>query len=241
MYLLIKFLFVAAVVIATASTIWFNIFNQTVIGTGDQITECRPAEAVKHINLSGLGNLYLEQSNRPYIKVTADDNILPYLITTITNNVLNIYVKPGFSVSSKKSINYTIGMPYISSLSTSGSTALIIPSFDSSKNIEIHTSGSSTISATIRTPLLKITGSGSSNIKIQGIVPTQKVHLSGGNTYNAENVITNHIKIHMSGAAKATLVATELIEGSASGATKLFIKAPQQRITVSGVSHISTF
>jgi hypothetical protein len=82
------------------STVWFlsGIFTsgcividlngcsaQSVKGSGNVISESRQVTEFNKIRLEGQGKVVLTQGNQSSLKVTTDDNILPFIETGVKN------------------------------------------------------------------------------------------------------------------------------------------------------------
>ena len=61
-----------------------------VSGSGTIATETRAVGAFQSIDLQGTGNIYVTQGNESSLRVEAEDNLLPYLKTSVTNGVLKV-------------------------------------------------------------------------------------------------------------------------------------------------------
>src|SRR5262249_31948418 len=87
------------------------VFRETVEGSGTSATEDRKIGDVTEVELSGIGNLVINQGEVPSLSVTADDNILPHLVTETHGNKLTLHTESGFNLRPKTPITYTLTVP----------------------------------------------------------------------------------------------------------------------------------
>src|SRR5262245_45700449 len=76
-----KFLLLASALAAGGFLALSTTARETVTGSGTRATEQRDFGDVTEVVLSGTGDLVLEPGDAPCLSVTADDNVLPLLVT----------------------------------------------------------------------------------------------------------------------------------------------------------------
>ncbi len=193
-----------------------------VSGSGDLITEQFDYTDFSRVQVSNVFEFEISQSDTYSISVTADDNIMEYIIIDRSGDTLQVRLKQGYTYRSITAIA-KIGMPDISRLEMSGATTGVINDFNTSNNISIEVSGASKLE------LLDFTA-GNIKMKVSG-ASVVDAKMTGGNT-----------EFEISGASKMTgLLACGDAEFNVSGASSLNLSGSGQdlKATVSGASKMS--
>lgn len=93
-----------------------TIFAQGIKGNGIVEKENRPVAAFDKINIGGVMNVYLEQSDVESVTVEADKNIIPYITTSVKDNELLIGIKDNTEIKKSKKLNVYVSLRNISKL-----------------------------------------------------------------------------------------------------------------------------
>lgn len=196
-----------------------SIFGGTV-GSGTAKTETRAVSGFTGVTLSGVGTLNITETGTESLKISADDNLLPLLTSTVNNNTLTLGVKPGNSITPTKQIIYTLTV----------------------KNLNnITLSGAGTINATnITTNALNVILSGAGKLTISGSAPAQTALVSGVGSYNAKGFTTDTAQMTISGAGSATITVNKELTAIVSGAGSVtYYGSPAQVTkTISGTGSV---
>src|SRR3989344_3698793 len=94
--------------------------SNKVKGNGILTTEVREVPTFNQIMLEGVFNVYLIQKEKESIRVEADENILPFIITEVENNILTVKLKDDSKITKMKKINVYITLADINKLETKG-------------------------------------------------------------------------------------------------------------------------
>lgn len=118
-----KFLFVAFAMLFAACddmTVSTGDGSNEVKGNGIVTTEVREVSPFNQIKLEGVFNVYLLQKGKELIRIEADENVLPFIVTEVENNVLTVKLKDDSKISKMKKINVYITFSDINKLETKG-------------------------------------------------------------------------------------------------------------------------
>lgn len=164
-----------------------------VVGCGKVKAERRQVDRVDSIVLKGPISLMFSQGGSQFVRVTADENILPLVTTQVSGTTLHIECSDSFSTSNE--ITVEVEMPSIVKLSAHGSG-----------DVEIYK---------IEQPSLQVDLLGTGNVEITGKVDLFVAKLNGTGDINAESLIakaadlelngTGDILVHISESVKARL------------------------------------
>ena len=94
--------------------------SNEVKANGKFTTEEREISAFNKIELEGVFNIYLLQKEKESIRIEADENVLPFIVTEVENNVLTIKLKYDSKITKMKKINVYVTLADINKLETKG-------------------------------------------------------------------------------------------------------------------------
>jgi len=188
-------------------------------GSGDIETENRNVEEFDSIDASGAFKIYATIGDKHSLSVTADDNLLRYIVTKVRNGKLLLDTKR--DLSPRRDIVITITVKNIKQIEASGACEIFVEN--------------------INNDFLEIDMSGASDIKLQGSSDKFSVYLSGAGNVDAKNLIAKKVKISLSGASDAVVHATESLDAEVSGVGSVdYYGDPDKVVTdVSGVGSIN--
>jgi hypothetical protein len=189
----------------------------TVIGSGDVVTESRPVGAVTSVSVSAAGQLTIEQSGVESLQITAEDNVLPFVVSDVRNGRLILGLDPGTSV--------TVTHPILFHLTVRDLT-------------EIEASGASRVEARdVDTGDLTIQLSGASSLTATGFADRQQLDVSGASLCEAGDLRSRVVNARVSGASYGLVWASDSLVANVSGASVLeYFGDPIVETTVSGGS-----
>lgn len=201
-------------------------------------SEKRICEPFHTIDVSGNVELNIEQSASPEVTVTATNNQLAYLVTTVENGVLIIYSEKFFW---SKRAKIDIKMDTIRSIFAKGACKIENKmqmnlrdfSLDlagaSKANLDMNVSGSTYLDV-----------SGASEATITGQSNSFEVLGSGASKVKASTFIVKKASVDMSGASEAQVNTTDWFDATASGASTIRCEGSPKKVTknTSGASSI---
>jgi hypothetical protein len=188
-------------------------------GSGNVISEPRTVSGFDSIALSGDGQLIIEQGDSDSLTVTADDNLLPYLTSDVSGKELRLSTRNGTSVNPSRRVVYHVSLKKLQDIALSGSGSV-----DASH---------------VNTDRLKISVSGSADIRTSGNAGQQDISISGSADYHGEDLKTKIASIEISGAAKAVVAVSDKLDASVSGAGSIeYVGDPVVTQQVSGAGSI---
>ncbi len=170
-------------------------------GSGNVITESRDAtEDFSKLTARGSVNIFLKKGDNQKIDIEAEDNIMPLVIVEIKNGEL--IARTEGSMSTKKGVNIYITYKDLYSITSSGSTDVKVESNLSGKSISLSSSGSSDLIVdSIDTDNLEVKSSGSSDIIIKQVLTNNLLaSLSGASDVRITGKATN-LKASTSGSS----------------------------------------
>ena len=189
--------------------------NPNVIGSGVSKSQSRSITDVQSIFLYGVGNLNVVVGHELSLKITADDNLLQYVKSDITDGVLRLGVGPG-SYTWHDFPQMELTVPRLNSVVLEGQT-------------QVKVTG-------LSVPKFYVTTSGQNLVILAGNAKTLVLNLEGQSTCDATQVVAESATVHSTEKdAQSTyrLRVTDSIDGELTGTSVLEYTAfPNVGVTV---------
>jgi len=197
----------------------FTVSCVGVQGSGRIATEKRALTGFTAIEASGAIDVDITQSDSYSVEVSADDNILPKIITKVEGETLLIE-RNGDDFFNSSTVHVKISLPKLAALELSGA------SDGTAKNIKADK--------------LNLEISGASKLIVSGTVTELHSEVSGASKLEAKDLVADNAEIECSGASKAHMHATTSLKINAGGASKVvYSGTPRVIEESSGASSIA--
>ncbi len=164
-----------------------------VVGSGNVITESRNVSGFEAVSFEGVARLVLEQSGTESLTITADDNILPLLISEVREGTLFLGFASDTSITNTEPIVFTLSVRTLTALTAAGVVEVDARGIDSNR--------------------LDVIVSGVSNVTAAGRADRQNVVVSGVSTYRAENLESRVVVVDVSGPSRVVVNVSEELRG----------------------------
>lgn len=218
----------------------FTIRNERIKGSGNIKQEVRSQNAFKSISTSGDYNVYIQQGSKHDIQIEADDNLLPYIVTTVDGNELRINTKKGYDIKPSKTINIYVTVEELEELNSSGSGGFYSKSSLKGDKVVFSFSGSTVADMDLNSNALNVRISGSSRINLKGNITQTNYGISGSGNIDAFALHSDDVKVQVSGSGNLDVYADKKLDISVSGMSKVRYKGnPSLSQSSSGSSKVS--
>jgi hypothetical protein len=221
-----------AILLAFISLNAFSQKWQTIKGNGETKKETREVSSFTSINAQGSMEIKIDYGNSGTISVEADENLLPYIETTVENGRLSVKPRNNVNLKSRSRIVVYVSMTQIKSLKLSGSGNINgSGAFTNDATTDFSVSGSGNLSLDFDTfKDLDLSLSGSGNIKLKGASNTMTAKISGSGNIDCSNTSSNDVVAKVSGSGNIKAYANNSIDAQISGSGNVFYKGDAQRI-----------
>ncbi len=155
----------------------------TIIGSGNVVSETRTVGGYSGVSLSGAGRLIIDRNGFDSLTITAEENVLPHLTSQVSGSLLALGIAPGVSVSTSREILYEVSARTLEELRISGAGDAEVMGIDSRH--------------------FRVVISGAGNITAFGEADEQDLTISGAGRYDAAGVDSRITTITVSGAGFA--------------------------------------
>ncbi|HEV8079671.1 MAG TPA: head GIN domain-containing protein [Chitinophagaceae bacterium] len=211
---------------------------QSKTGSGNIITQTRSLSKFEGVKTSGSIDIEVMNEQDQSVKVEADDNILPYIITEVEDGTLRVYYKPNISLQNTNAKVY-VSTPILQKLMVSGSGSITSKgTLKDADHIEIKTSSSGDIDALVDAPSIIAGVSGSGSINLQGRTKTFNGSTSSRGDLKCKNLLSENVAVKVSGSGSAYIFASVHLDAKTSGSGDIYYsgnpQSPQIKTSGSG-------
>jgi putative autotransporter adhesin-like protein len=192
-----------------------SITGSAVTGSGTLRTELRDVGGFSIIELTGSGDVVIEQNGTESLSVEAEDNLLPDLTSDVRGGTLRLGTWEGVDLQPTLPVTYHVTVKDLTGL---------------------HLSGSGSVTAAgITTPAIAIDLSGSGDITVAGSADHQTVSVSGSGDYSAGDLATLTSAAEVSGSGDISLDVRDVLQADISGSGDvIYTGSPRITQDVSG-------
>ncbi len=208
-------------------------------GSGNIIIETRSTGNFTGISAGGAFEVELKTGPVTEVRIEADDNLMPYIETRVSGNVLNITTK-GHTNFIDGHYKAYITAPNINYLNSSGAASIrIMNVVKNSEKIKLESSGAASITGEVDAPKIITEASGAANITISGRTMNYDAEASGSANIKSAELMSETTKVHVSGAANAHVYSSVSLNADASGAANVYYKGSGSTVVkTSGAANI---
>ncbi len=183
--------------------------SASVAGSGQAKTETRQIGDIDSVRFDGAGAVVATLGQPPALKITADDNLLPLLETTVVERELRI--RPKQSISPRTPIRIELACQNLESFTCTGAGEHELRNVANEK--------------------LRIELSGAGTVRVSGTSERLDLVVSGAGTIDTSALQAKQVHVEASGAVELKVAASEKITGTLSGACSLtYSGAPKLEI-----------
>lgn len=206
---------------------------ETIKGDGEVKKETREVSNFTSLSSQGSMNVQISYGSSNSVTVEADENLLPYIETTVEDGRLMIRSKRNVNLKSKSRMNVYVSMTKINSLKLSGSGNINGDgAFTNDSKTDMAVSGSGNLTLTFdkfKDLDLAIAGSGNIDLKGNG-TNSISAQISGSGNIDCSNISSNDVDAKISGSGNVKVYASNSIDAKISGSGNVFYKGSATKI-----------
>ncbi len=193
----------------------------TTAGSGRIATETRSVPAFEAIALAGSIDLRVRQGAQHAVEVSADDNLLPLLETSVESTrkgaTLRVGWKRGQSITTRSRVVVNVVIPQLSALSSAGAGDMTVESFDTPA-LQVSLAGAGDVKLPgLRSGELGIGISGSGSVAGSGQVTKLKISIAGSGDVKLADLQADEVTVKIAGSGDAAVVAQKTLGVSIAG------------------------
>lgn len=188
-------------------------------GSGEVQKESREVGGFSSINLHSLGKVVIKQGEKESLTISAEDNLLPLLVSRVANGTLHLEISNGINLRPTKPIEYIVEVKTLEDLQVSGVGQV------ESKDL--------------KSPKLSVSLSGVGNIDLKGSVEILDLKVSGVGSFQGADLQTKKAKVRNSGVGNAIINVSDQLDATVSGVGTIeFFGNPSVNQSVCGIGKI---
>ena len=204
-------------------------------GSGNVITESRTVAGFNAVELSGIGTLIIEQSDRESLEITAEDNLMRHIKSEVSGSRLQLGGEDFVNLRPTRDIIYRLKVKNLRQIESSGLGKVELRNLETD-DLAVEISGNGRISLEkLQATDLTLEISGLGDVSINGKVKSQQIEISGAGNYKAPNLASESARVDISGTGTAILWVTKQLDLDLSGAGTIhYYGSPMINSDISG-------
>lgn len=207
---------------------WSN--SKKIKGNGNVITKTRSINNFDKVNIGGSFDVNLVAGTKGKITINGEENLLPYLETTVKKGKLKVQFKENVNIKTTKRLTVTIPFKSIDAVSLGGSGKVTVHKQLNSNDISFNIGGSGNISASVNSNTVKASIGGSGSINLKGKSENLKCSIAGSGSVKAYNLNVKTVKASIAGSGNVQTTVTEKIKASIVGSGSVYYKGNPNNI-----------
>lgn len=193
----------------------------TTVGSGRSAVETRNLVDFEAITLAGSFKLEVRQAAKESVTVTADDNLLPMIETTVESGshgrTLVIRPKRGENWRTKSEVKISVDVVKLSALSTAGSGNVAIEGLKTPL-LKLSIAGSSDAALrALDTESLQISIAGSGDVKGAGQAKKLRLSIAGSGDAALRELQADEVAVSIAGSGDAQVTANKSLSATIAG------------------------
>ncbi len=207
-------------------------------GNGIISTENRNITRAENIKLAGSYDVEITQGPVTSVKVVADENIIPYILTQQEGGYLVIKSRNHYSFSTEHAIKIYITTSKLEKLHLAGSGNIIGKNkFTGGNKLELKIAGSGDIKMEANTPDIEADIAGSGSITLSGETKDERIKISGVGDFIGDQLKAENATVKIAGSGNVKVFAEMNLDISIAGVGSVYYKGSanvKQHIAGSG-------
>lgn len=208
--------------------------GETIKGNGHTKQETREVGNFSSLATHGSMDVQINYGDSKTIVIEGEENLLPYIETSVQNGKLSIKTKKNVNLKSHSKIVVHVSMTKINSLQLSGSGNIKgSGAFSNDGKTDMGISGSGNLSLDFDSfKDLDLSVSGSGNIDLKGSATNSiNAKISGSGNIDCSSISSKDVDAKLSGSGNIKVYANNSIEASISGSGNVYYKGNAQNIS----------
>ena len=195
---------------------------QSITGSGNIVTQTRNLHQFDGVRASGSIDIEVINDQSQLVKVEADDNIMPYIITKVEDGMLDVHLKPNFMYHNINAKVY-VSAPSLTKLTVAGSGSITSKDvLADNEQIGFKVSGSGDINASVDAPSIIASIGGSGTITLSGKTKDFNCSLTGSGDFKCKNLLSENTTATVTGSGTAHVYASVHLGGKVTGSGDIY-------------------
>ena len=192
-------------------------FGPRIKGSGKRELQKRQVAPFTSISTEGAFTIEVTCQKNQSLEVEGDDNVLEYVTTEVSSNILRLKNTKNYSTS--EPVKFRISVPNLEGLSVNGAGHVDIKGMNNDK-FEIDTNGAATIVVAGTTKLIDVGANGAGKIDAENLHAARGVVESKG-VVRVDLDVTNQLDVTVSGPSTVTYKGDPVVNKTIHGPGKV--------------------
>lgn len=199
------------------------LFGQRVVrGSGNIVTKERSvSNDFSRIEVSGPVNVEITRGNKFSIEVKSDDNIVSYIKTDISGDLLEVRLNTRAQLRNINKMIVMVTMPALKSVEAYGAGSVTTFSSFEGDQLDIEVGGAARVNIEFEGKRLHVDAGGASQLKLEGKIHELNIDADSASSVNAKDMTARIARVEASSASSVNLTVTEEINAEASSASSI--------------------
>jgi hypothetical protein len=189
-----------------------GIGSHRINGNGKIASDVRNVSSANKIRLTGSMDVIINPGPAN-VKVETDENIIPYIVTEVNDNWLEIKMQNNVSINTNNPVRVYVTTPRITDVQVTGSANISTNNkFSADNKIRFSITGSGDISFNVNAPGIDANITGSGTLHISGETRDININMAGSGNYEGYELKAETAKVTIAGSGNANLFAEENLQ-----------------------------
>jgi hypothetical protein len=197
--------------------------DNTVVGSGNRITEVRSLDPFHSLELWTVGEVNLRQGAKQEVSVTISDNLMQYVSTRVSNGTLVIDVD-GSNTYTNFDLTVDVWMTDLERLINYGAGTITGRNRFTVDTSSLLSRGAGNMTLEVEADLLTSGLEGAGQMTLRGTAQTHQVEMVGTSTLRAFDLITENTTISTGSIGNAEIHVTQTLIVTISGLGSVYYK-----------------
>lgn len=211
---------------------------QSITGSGNITTQTRNLNHFEGVKTSGSIDIEVMNDESQLVKVEADDNILPYIITRVEDGLLDVHFKSNYSYNNVH-VKVYVSAPSLKKILVSGSGSITSKdTLANAEQIEFKVSGSGDATAIVDAPSINAEIGGSGTITLSGKTKDFNCSITGSGDLKCKKLLSENTTADITGSGTAHVFASVHLLAKITGSGDIYYSgnppSPEKHTSGSG-------
>jgi len=183
--------------------------RQRVSGNNNVATETRNPGNFSEIKVTGSMEVYVTQApGEPSVTIEAEENIIPYIETSISGEALRIGQRNNVSITTHEDVRVHVRLPELNAVALMGSGEIKSKAVLQMDKIRLALNGTGKIDLMLDAPEVEVSSNGSGEVELEGTTRDLVINIAGSGSVDASDLKAENVKVSTAGSGDASVFAS---------------------------------
>lgn len=221
---MIREIIIAITITSSLMAMGQNGNKQIITGSKNVITETRDMKGISSVLVRGSGMVEFIQGDKEEVRVTGDDNVIPFVLTELKEGKLTIQKKEKVKMKKISKISIAIVVKDLKELEVHGSADIRSDGFLSTGDLSIVSQGSSDIDLNLKSSNITVNSNGSGDIRLLGTASKLTLKSFGSGDVKAYDLQLQEADVNTKGSGNVQVAPMSTLSVNMAGSGDVFYK-----------------